>query len=201
MEEEKMKQAKPKFHIEAQQHWPSFTHNGTELSLEHLDAHRVTFTGQKHSFQFVVTYGLHCFAKDEDDGTEPDASLAYSDGRETRPFSLERYELSKQLPEIVSSLSDKDIQELGGGRDKYRVIEIENAETGEVLEYKVGFCCFKENRLLRLHVTTAFIERRTDLKQGQHKRTSIFQIGMELSKRPRREGFIPKEAQNKQHEK
>lgn len=201
MEEEQMKQAKPKFHIEAQQHWPPFTHNGTELSLEHLDAHRVTFAGQKHSFQFVVTYGLHCFAKDDADNAELDAELAYSDGRETRPFSFERYELSKRLPEIVRSLSDKDIQEIGGGRDKYRVIEIENAATGEVLEYKVGFCCFKENRLLRLHVITAFIERREDLKQGQHKRTSIFQIGMELTKRPRTERFIPKEAQNKQRKK
>lgn len=187
------------FNIAAQQKWPSFTHNGIEYPLEHLNVHTVTFTGEKHEFPFVVTYGLHCFAKDENEGKAEyvpfDPELAYQDGREIRPFCFERYEMSKLLPDYIRSFDEATIKVIGGA-DKYRVIELINQETGDMQEYKIGFSCFKENRLFRLHVTTAFIEKREDLKIGNHKHTSIFQIGLELKKRPR-SNDVPKEAKNR----
>lgn len=188
----------PIYHIAAQQSWPPFSYQGKEYSLQHLDAHKITFRGDKHEFSFVVTYGLHCFAKDEkQEGEGMDAALEYFDGRESRPFSFERYELSKQLPYFISNMDGKTIKEIGGGREKYRIVEILNKETNETAEYKIGFCCFKENRLLRIHVTTAFLEKREGLVEGKHKNTSIFNIGVTLNKKPKRELGVPKEAQNK----
>jgi len=185
-----------KFYITAQQKWPSFTLNGVEYSLDHLNVHTITFSGEKHEFPFVVTYGLHCFAKDENEGNVPfDPELAYEDGRETRPFCFERYQMSKLLPEYIQSFNVATIKVIGGS-DKYRVIELIDQETGNIREYKIGFTCFKENRLFRLHVTTAFIEKREDLKVGNHKSTSIFKIGMELKDRPKNRD-IPKEARNR----
>ncbi len=184
-----------KFHIEAQQEWPDFEHQETTYSLQHLKAHKVTFKGEKRDLDFVVTYGLHCFAKDEE-GIDS-AALEYFDGRESRPFSFERYELSKQLPDLISELDKKQITEIGGGGEKYRIVEILNPETKEVSEYKIGFCCFRENRLLRLHVTTAFIEKREKPGVGKHATTSIFRIGNQLMASKRNAFGIPKEAKNK----
>jgi len=188
-----------KFNIAAQQKWPNFNHNGIEYPLDHLNVHTITFSGEKHEFPFVVTYGLHCFAKDNNEGNEVyvpfEAELAYQDGRETRPFCFERYQMSKLLPEYIKSFDMAMIRVIGGA-DKYRVIELIDQDTGDVLEYKIGFSCFKENRLFRLHVTTAFIERREGLKVGDHKHKSIFQIALELKKRPRNSD-IPKEARNR----
>lgn len=186
------------YHIEAQQRWPQFSYQGKEYNLKHLDAHKVTFRGDKYEFSFVVTYGLHCFAKDEKpEGEDVDEELEYFDGRESRPFSFERYELSKQLPYFISSLNGKNIKEIGGSKEKYRIVEILNKDTNKTSEYKIGFCCFKENRLLRIHVTTAFIEKREGLVEGKHKNTSILNIGITLNKKPKKEVGVPKEAKNK----
>ncbi|MGL4615281.1 MAG: hypothetical protein ACRCVV_15560 [Shewanella sp.] len=184
-----------KFNIQAQQKWPNFTLNDIEYPLDHLNVHTITFSGEKHEFSFVVTYGLHCFAKDNEGDNTYDPELAYPDGREIRPVCFERYQMSKSLPKYIESFHMTPIKVIGGA-DNYRVIELIDKETGGVQEYKIGFSCFKENRLFRLHVTTAFIERREDLKVGTHKNTSIFQIGLELKKRPRN-AIIPKEAKNR----
>ncbi|HCT6408999.1 MULTISPECIES: hypothetical protein [Citrobacter freundii complex] len=78
-----------KFHIDSIQNWEPFEHDGETYSLSHLDAHEITYKGQKQGYKFIVTYGLHCFAKD---GTFHNIPLMYEDGREQLTICMERYE-------------------------------------------------------------------------------------------------------------
>ncbi|MCS6747905.1 hypothetical protein NOM74_25340, partial [Klebsiella quasipneumoniae] len=68
-----------KYQIDSIQSWPSFEYDGSIYSLSHLDAHEITYKGQKQDYKFVVTYGRHCFAKD---ATPYNIPLIYEDGRE-----------------------------------------------------------------------------------------------------------------------
>ena len=87
-----------RYHIAARQQWEDFTHNGNSYSLNHLSSHEVVFNGKNHRYTFVVTYGLHCFAKNDQPHT---IDLQYSDGHEIRNVNLERYHLSKYLRAII----------------------------------------------------------------------------------------------------
>lgn len=67
-----------KYHIDSVQQWTAFDHAGVTYSLSHLDAHEVTYKGEKAEYTFVVTYGLHCFAKEQ---TPYNIPVMYRDGR------------------------------------------------------------------------------------------------------------------------
>ena len=94
--------------------WRSFTLDGKIYDLSHLNAQWVEYLDTKDAekptvYRFIVTYGLHCFAKDlEEFSTEKSQLLMYNAPRESRPFNFERYELSKQLPGIINSLGNKE---------------------------------------------------------------------------------------------
>lgn len=179
-----------KHHIKARQSWEKFIHDGAEYCLRHLNAHEVLFKGNKCEYKFVVTYGLHCFAKD---GQEHSVSTTYSDEFETRHVNLERYHLSKFLRGFIETLdSHKLLYETA--REKYFTFEHVNDLTGRVEKCKVCLCIFKENRLLRIHVTSAFFDREN--KELTQKGLSIFKIAMDAQKKPRNQE-IPKEASRK----
>lgn len=177
-------------HIEARQFWENFSHDGTNYCLKHLNSHEVFFEGNKCSYTFVVTYGLHCFAKDEQ---EHSISTTYSDSFETRQINLERYLLSKSLRGFIENLnSQKLLYETA--KEKYFTFEHTNDLTNQREKCKICLCIFKENRLLRIHVTTAFFDR--EIKEINQKGRSIFKIAMDTKKKPRRQE-IPKEATRK----
>jgi hypothetical protein len=180
-----------KHHIKAKQQWESFFHDGIEYCLRHLDAHEVTFKGSSREYRFVVTYGLHCFAKDNQ---EHSVQTTYSDGVEMRQINLERYHLSKSLREIVERLAAHKKELYQTTKEKYFIFEQRNDLTGKFEKSKVCICVFKENRLLRIHVTTAFFVR--DNKDTPNKGFSIFKIAMDAQKSPRTHD-IPKEASRK----
>lgn len=179
------------YHIEARQSWDNFSHNGVDYCLKHLNSHEVTFNGNNNcKYKFIVTYGLHCFAKD---GQEYSISVNYSDSFETRQINLERYYLSKSLRGFIENLDSKKLYETT--KDKYFTFEHTNDDlTNQFERCKICLCIFKENRLLRIHVTTAFFDRED--KELNHKRFSIFKIAMDTEKKPRRKE-IPKEASRK----
>lgn len=179
-----------KFHISARTHWQPFEYQGTPLSLNHLDAHEVVFTGIKGSYTFVVTYGLHCFAKDNQPYSIP---LTYCDGRETRQINLERYFASRKLRQIIENF-DKGKLLYETVTEKFFNIELINDLNGKIQLYKVCMHFFKENRLLRIHVTSAFFD--TSDKKIKNKAYSIFKVAMDTKKRARNRG-VPKEALNK----
>ena len=50
---------------------------------------------------------MHCFTHSVRDGESYSSDLEYRYGNETRVFDEERYDLSKLLPEIVRTISDR----------------------------------------------------------------------------------------------
>jgi len=90
--------------------WRPFTHQGQIYDLAHLHPFNHTFTRAEkgenpaEAFNFEFIFGLHTFTRGSKDGQPISMDLRYSDSRETREFCFTRYELSKQLPDIVRAL-------------------------------------------------------------------------------------------------
>lgn len=178
-----------KFHIQARLEWEGFEYKNKSYSLDHLKAHEVVYQGNKDTYKFVVTYGLHCFAKD---GQPTSIPVNYSDGRESRQVDLERYHASFNLRRIIDHLHEGKLM-YETAQEKYFNIDMVNSNTGKVEPYKVCFHFFKENRLMRMHVTSAFFDRTG--KALAQRSYSIFKIAKDTKARPRYKG-VPKEAQN-----
>jgi hypothetical protein len=179
------------YHIAAKLSWRPFYIGKIEHRLEHLTAHEVQYKGEKDMFNFVVTYGLHCFAKNDDTHSIP--SCMYSDGRETRQINLERYQASKSLRSIVESFGTSNQRFYETTTEKFFTVEKLNSLSNVVEPYKVCFCIFKENRLLRMHISTAFFDRTERVYSQKH--YSIFKIAMDAERRPRGK-ILPIEARN-----
>jgi hypothetical protein len=138
------------------QFWRSFIHDGVTYDLSHLDAKRVSYVDPKTNTEFflLVTYSMHCFTKEDpllDESLQ--TSLLYRGHRESRPFHLERYELSKRLPLLVERLPELHV--FDAGYKEYAIVEITTA-SGEKAFYKVVFAVFKEEKKFRLHVASAY---------------------------------------------
>lgn len=179
-----------KYHIQAKQLWSNFTYDGTEYCLKHLNTHEVTFKGNKYDYSFIVSYGLHCFTKNDQDHS---ITTTYDDEFEARQINLERYHLSKFLRGFIEDLdSHKLIYETT--KEKYFTFEHTNNLTGKIEKCKVCLCIFKENRLLRIHVTSAFFDRES--KELNRKGVTIFKIAMDTQRKPKKQE-VPKEASRK----
>lgn len=179
-----------KYHIKARQSWEAFSHEGENYCLKHLNIHEVRFSGNKGNYNFVVTYGLHCFTKD---GQEYSLPVTYSDNHEERQVHLERYHLSKYLRGFIETL-DKNKILFETTREKYFFFEYKDNLTNEDKKCKVCICMFKENRLLRIHVTSAFFIQQETIPNN--KSYSIFKIALDTKNKPRNRQ-IPKEATRK----
>lgn len=185
----------PKYHIDSIQEWPEFTHAGQTYSLNHLDCHEVIYQGQKASYKFVVTYGLHCFTKND---TGHNIGHEYEDGRESQQVCMERYEASKQLRSIITQLGQVGTLYQTEGQ-KYFTIDLQDSAANTPEPYKVCVAIFKENRLMRIHVTSAFFARTGEGSVGhpvQKKGFSIFKVALDTQKKPNN-GDFPKEARNR----
>lgn len=183
-----------KYHIDSIQSWPSFEHEGGMYLLSHLDAHEITYKGEKASYTFVVTYGLHCFAKEL---TPYNIPVLYKDGREEKNICMERYEASKQIRNILTNLPTMPLYQTT--TEKFFTLHMMNSATNQVEPYKICVAFFKEKRLLRMHILSAFFARTGPGARDQtvpNKPVSLFKVAMDTQKKPRNSG-IPKEANNK----
>lgn len=182
-----------KFHIDSIQNWEPFEHDGETYSLSHLDAHEITYKGQKQDYKFVVTYGLHCFAKD---GTFHNIPLMYEDGREQLTICMERYEASKQIRSILANLPEVLLYHTAA--EKYFTLHMMNSATGQMEPYKVCIAFYKEKRLLRMHILSAFFARTGPGAPEvpiPNKAVSLFKVALDTSRIPRNTPG-PKEANN-----
>lgn len=182
-----------KFHIDSIQNWEPFEHDGETYSLSHLNAHEITYKGQKQDYKFVVTYGLHCFAKD---GTFHNIPLMYEDGREQLTICMERYEASKQIRSILANLPDVPLYHTAA--EKYFTLHMMNSATGQMEPYKVCVAFYKEKRLLRMHILSAFFARTGPGAPAvpiPNKPVSLFKVALDTSRIPRNTRG-PKEANN-----
>lgn len=183
-----------KYQIDSIQSWQPFEHSGVTHSLSHLDAHEITYKGEKAEYKFVVTYGLHCFAKD---GTAHSIPVMYADGRESKSICMERYEASKHLRAILSNLASMTLYETAA--EKYFSLQMMNSATNTMEPYKICIAFFKEKRLLRMHILSAFFARKGAGALGEpipHKSLSLYKVAMDTQKK-RKGGRIPKEAGNR----
>jgi len=177
-----------KYQIEAKQEWESFEYNGSEYELCHLNVHEIEVITNNGVEKIVVTYGLHCFTKND---TEYTINVPYTDNRnETRNIDLERYELSKKMRNYINNIKDYKFKH--NIDEKYFMFNVENNFSGAEEEVKVIISTFKEKRLLRIHVITCFFNRFKTLESNK-KFVTIYKIIKDMKKSPRNKK-IPKEA-------
>lgn len=80
--------------------------DGVEYDLTHLDSAVIDVSAQSDplvSFRVLVSYGLHCFAREVRNGDPAHHILA--EGRDRRCFCPHRTQLSKNLPRLIREAS------------------------------------------------------------------------------------------------
>ena len=142
-------------------HWRNFTLGSETYDLSHLTAHHAEYLDDRNennpiTYKFIITYGLHCFTKALDGLTDEESqALMYHAPRESRHFNTERYYLSKELPSIILSLSQKTTLVCHAGHGKFASVKVQDSN-GIDIDYFVVFTVFKETKKLRLHVQSAY---------------------------------------------
>lgn len=162
--------------------WRHFSFNSQTYDLSHLNAHVVEYLdfrnpSKQKSYRFIVTYGSHCFTEDLEKLSREEAQmLMYQAPKENRPFNFERYELSKQLPDIIKSLGEKSTLVFHGGYGKFATIKVIDSN-GDEIDYFVPFAVFREKKKLRLHVQSAYPKYE---RMGKVKKVGFFVIANNL---------------------
>ena len=166
--------------------WAPFTFLGDTYPLDHLTAFRWDFvqqaTGKKpeRCYRFLIEFGLHCFTRGlnkhrSEVASDIEPGLFYYDSREKRIFSFERYELSKKLPDIAKSISERPCFHTGKGN--FFIIELVDDE-GQVQNYEVYFNVARERKgLMRLFIESAYIrDQEHGTSQPKRKKINFFVI-------------------------
>ena len=187
-----------KYQINSIDCWGSFSFENNSFCLSHLNAHEVLFIGNDGTeYRFIVSYGLHCFTKE---GTDHNIPVDISDGRETLPVCLERYEASKNIRKIIENLDAPSLRLYEVTHEKHFTISSLNNITGEVEAYKVCLSFYKENRLLRIHVISAYFARTGEGRPAQpvrRKGETLFKVAKDLMRKAKRTSAGPKEVRNR----
>jgi hypothetical protein len=101
--------------------------DGIEYDLTHLDSAVIDIAAKSDptvSFRVLVTYGLHCFAREERAGDPAHHIIEY--GSDRRCFCPIRTELSKRLPGLIRRAST----ELAYFSDGRNMLILEDVEGG-----------------------------------------------------------------------
>ncbi len=142
----------------------------------------------------MVTYGLHCFAKDV---TAFNIPLVYKDGREQLTICMERYEASKHIRQILANLPAMKLFQTTA--EKFFTLEMLNSATGQIEPYKICIAFYKEKRLLRMHILSAFFARTGPGAPGEvipNNSVSFFKVATDTAAR-KKHARVPKEANNR----
>lgn len=113
---------------------------GQAFGLSHLHPFRYEVTLEAKAglparvVLVYVGFGMHCFTRKTEGGDDP--SSHYADDRETRTFSPERYQLSRELPKIVRTLG---LRRCGFAKDdNYVTVDLPSVD-GQSIRYAVFF--------------------------------------------------------------
>jgi hypothetical protein len=166
--------------------WEQHIMDGLEYALNHLHPHEweVTIPAKDgkpaRCLQIMVSYSLHCFTRRPKDGEEiPDAAW-YSDSRESRVFDVVRWELSKYLPDIITTLEQRRC--LHTGREEF--VTVEMLHEGRHFDYAVFFTVTKARKSgadLNLFVNSAH-ERVEAIKYKKPIRFHVILLNRHLGK-------------------
>lgn len=122
--------------------WLPFLRHNISYDLSHLHPKHITYVqpskADKPAIQYKVSvsFSMHCFTRGLKEKERPDRTMLYSDARETRVFDFQRYELSKELPEIIQNLSNRKCYHTGKGN--FFTVELVG-DLGQKVEYDVFF--------------------------------------------------------------
>jgi hypothetical protein len=122
--------------------WQPFLHQNVAYDLSHLHPRSIIYEQPaedgKPAIQYPVevSFSLHCFTRGIEESERPDRTLLYSDSRETRVFDFQRYELSKQLTDIVQDLARRKCYNTGKGNFFTVVV---TGDQGQEVEYDIFF--------------------------------------------------------------
>ncbi len=142
--------------------WRPFEHQGEKYCLAHLnpfDWHYHAAKGGKRparTYKFHVTFSMHCFTRRPKEDEFVDDCLWYTGPKEKRVFCFERYELSRQLPDIIRSLGDQSCYHTNHGH--FFTIRYPS-KNGEWVNYEVYFDVMRatQHGWLNLHVYSAYV--------------------------------------------
>lgn len=128
--------------------WEPFQHHeGEAYCLEHLHPQCVEYVippaknAPERRFQVAVSYGLHCFTRNQKEGEVVHEAGWYADSREKRVFCLERWQLSKMLPEVVRTLGGRKC--LHTGREEFVTLKVVEGE--RTFDYAIFFILSKSS--------------------------------------------------------
>jgi len=154
--------------------WNSFKYNGEIYDLGHLHPRQWLYEQEKtdkcpaRKYHFNIEFSMHCFTVQAFEVI--DETLLYKGPRETRLFCFERYELSKQLPEILENIDKKVCYHTHHGH--FFTIEVQNQQ-GIKKDYEIYFDVKKSGKgWLTLFVKSAYI-RDKQHKTAQPKKRKI----------------------------
>lgn len=83
------------------------TIRGVTYNLDHLEPFTFTLDTEAGPRVVAVAFSCHCFTEKLTAAHTPD--FRYVHGHETRAFALDRHELSKLLPQIISTLGSRSV--------------------------------------------------------------------------------------------
>jgi hypothetical protein len=142
--------------------WKAFQHDGKTYDLAHLHPRTFRFErppeGNRPAEIYTVDaiFASHCFTRQPKKAESFDKDLLYFDGYENRLFDFRRYEVSKQLPEIIRTMPARKPYHNKNRRNFFTVEVI--SEDGSPVEYDVFFKMRKKAKgRLEMIVETAFV--------------------------------------------
>lgn len=142
--------------------WKAFQYDGKTYDLTHL--HPRTFRYERPAegnkpaevYKVDTLFTSHCFTREPKKEEIYDIEQVYPDDYENRLFDFRRYELSKQLPEIIQSLPTGKPRHNNNRRNFFSVEII--TENGVTVEYDIFFKVKKVTKgRLEMIVETAFV--------------------------------------------
>ena len=98
--------------MDKKSYWKPLKVDGQAIDLSHLEPFEWSIIPQNHTEQAVISVRLndHCFTETFDiTRHKPSQIITLSSARETRVFDFLRYELSRQLPNLIRALDGKRI--------------------------------------------------------------------------------------------
>nr|VFJ69503.1 MAG: hypothetical protein BECKDK2373B_GA0170837_12463 [Candidatus Kentron sp. DK] len=142
--------------------WLPFTYQSRDYDLSHLDSFHWYYTAKargkrpEHTYRFQVKFSMHCFTRDPLEGEKVSEELWYQGPDEKRMFCFDRYQLSRQLPEIIRSLGERNCYRTP--HNNFFTIELTDRE-GNRVEYEIYFDVTRTSRKgwLNLVVQSAYV--------------------------------------------
>jgi hypothetical protein len=135
---------------------------GRIYDLAHLAPFTFTLQDGEASYHVEVAFSCHCFTEKLSEAHTPD--FIYAHKHERRTFNMERYELSKSLPDLIQTLGKRSVY--WSQKRDFFVLQDVRAGSGNA-PYVVFFDAFKSSKQkvdVRLMVTSAYLKHGMSLR-------------------------------------